>query len=332
MTPASPTDGIAPIASNDRELRSYAGQAARRFAPLAVLIGLLSALAAIEPSFLSPYAVNVLADESSVILILATAQTVVILLGGIDLSMAAIASLASVLIALALPAVGPSGIVGVLALATLIGAVQGFVHTRAQIPSVIVTLAGLGMWSGLALTIAKTTIPVTAGYFAVGWLTRSSFGVPNSFSVALAALMVLAAALHLLPFGRHVYAIGMAERATLLSGVRVGRVKILGFALTGLFSGLAGLAMVARTSSGSPTIADSLLLPSIAAVVIGGTSITGGVGGLGRTLIGTMTITVLRVGFATIGLDPAYEPIAYGVVVIAAAALTIDHSKAHIVK
>ena len=106
MAPAPPTDGSSPIAPDDREVRSRSGRAARRFAPLAVLISLLSAVAAIEPSFLSPYALNVLADESSVILILATAQTVVILMGGIDLSMAAIASLASVLIALALPAIG----------------------------------------------------------------------------------------------------------------------------------------------------------------------------------------------------------------------------------
>ena len=305
---------------------------ARRFAPIVVLIGLLSAVAAIEPSFLSRYALNVLADESSLILILAAAQTVVILMGGIDLSMAAIASLASVLIALSLPAIGQIGIVAVLMFTTSIGAVQGYIHTRAQIPSFIVTLAGLGVWSGLALTIAHTTIPVGAGYSGINWFARSTMSVPNSFNAALAAFILLAVALHLLPFGRHVYAIGMAERVTLLSGVRVGRTKVLGFALTGLFSGLAGLVMVARTSSGSPTIADSLLLPSIAAVVIGGTAITGGTGGLGRTLIGALTITVLRVGFATIGFNPAYEPIAYGVAVVAAVALTTDRSKAQIVK
>ena len=325
-------DESPPIPREDREVRSRGTRAARRFAPLAVLIALLSAVGAIEPSFLSHYALNVLADESSVILILATGQTVVILLGGIDLSMAAVASLASVLIALALPATGPGGLVGVLALTTLIGGVQGLIHARAQVPSFIVTLAGLGVWSGLALTVAPTTIPVAAGYSAVGWLEHNSVGVPNSFCVALAALVGLAVTLRRLPLGRYIYAIGMAERAALFSGIRVGRVKILGFALAGLFSGLAGIAMVARNSSGSPTIADSLLLPSIAAVVIGGTSITGGVGGLGRTLIGALTITVLRVGFATIGLDPAYEPIAYGVLVMAAVALTIDRSKAQIVK
>ena len=316
----------------DREVDLRAGTTVRRFAPLVVLIALLSAVGVIEPSLVSPYALNVLADESSVILILAAGQTLVMLLGGIDLSMTAVASLASVLIALALPTMGPGAVVGVLVLTTLIGSVQGLIHTRAQIPSFIVTLAGLGVWSGLALTIAPTTIPVAAGYSMIGWLAHSTLGLPNSFSSALAAFIVLAVALRRLPLGRYIYAIGMAERASLLSGIRVGRVKILIFALTGLFSGLAGTVMLARNSSGNPTIANSLLLPSIAAVVVGGTSITGGVGGLGRTLIGALTITVLQLGFTAIGLDPAYEPIAYGVLVIAVVALTIDRSKLQIVK
>ena len=102
--------------------------------------------------------------------------------------------------------------------------------------------------------------------------------------------------------------------------------------LSGLVSGLAGILMVARSASGSPTLADGLLLPSIAAVVIGGTAITGGVGGLGRTLIGALMITVLRIAITTTGLDPAYEPLAYGALVIAASAVAIDRSRVHIVK
>jgi ribose transport system permease protein len=259
-----------------------------------------------------------------VILLLATAQTIVILLGGIDLSMAAVASLASVLIALTLPAMGVSGLVSVLVLTTAIGAFQGSIHALAQMPSVVVTLAGLGIWSGIALTIAPTTVPVSAGYSVVGWLEDSSWGVPHSFAFAAGALIVLATCLRLLPLGRRIYAIGLNPKAALLSGIRVGRVKIFAFALTGLFAGLAGTAMVARTSSGNPTIADSLLLPSIAAVLVGGAAMTGGVGGLGRTLIGTLTVTVLRVSIAAIGFAPAYEPIAYGVLVVTAVALTTE--------
>jgi ribose transport system permease protein len=299
-----------------------------QFMPLVALLALLGAVGVAAPSFLSLESLGVLADESSVILLLATAQTLVILLGGIDLSMAALAALASVLIALSLPSLGVGGVVGTLALTTLLGAFQGFVHARAQLPSVIVTLAGLGIWSGIALAIAKTTIAVTEGHATVSWLEGSSLGVPHAFAFAAAALGALAMALHWLPLGRHIYAIGLNPQVALLSGVRVGRVKVIVFALTGLFSGLAGMLMVSRTYSGSPTAADSLLLPSIAAVLIGGTAMSGGVGGLARTLIGTLTITVLRVGFAVAGVDPAFEPIAYGVVVVVAVALAVDRSGA----
>ncbi len=302
------------------------------FMPFAVLLALLAAVGLAEPAFLSLGNLSVLAGESSVILLLASGQTLAILLGGIDLSMAALAALASVLIALVLPSMGGVGVLVVLALTTLVGAFQGAFHARAQIPSIVVTLAGFGLWSGIALAIAHTTIPVSAGYAAVGWLEGSSLGLPHSFAFAAAALIVLAASLRWLPLGRAIYAIGLNPRAALLSGIRVGRVKILVFALSGLFSGLAGMAMVARTYSGNPTIADSLLLPSIAAVLIGGNAMTGGVGGLGRTLIGVLTVTVLRVGIAAVGLDPAYEPIVYGVLVVVAVALTIDRSRSLVTK
>ena len=300
--------------------------------PLLALLALLGAVGVAAPSFLSVDSLAVLADESSVILLLATAQTLVILLGGIDLSMAALAALASVLIALSLPGLGWVGVMGTLALTTLLGAFQGFVHARAQLPSVIVTLAGLGIWSGVALAIAQATIPVTEGHAAVAWLEGSSLGVPHAFAFAAAALGALAAALRWLPLGRHIRAIGLNPQVALLSGVRVWRVKLIVFALTGLFSGLAGMLMVARTYSGSPTAADSLLLPSIAAVLIGGTAMTGGVGGLARTLIGTLAITVLRVGIAAAGVDPAFEPIAYGVLVVLVVALTTDRSGVSIAK
>ena len=306
--------------------------ALRHVAPVIVLVLLLGVLGWIEPSFLSLYSLRVLASESSVLIFLATGQTLVILLGGIDLSIAALASLASVLIALSVPSAGASGLMGVLALTTGIGAAQGYLHARTQVPSFVVTLAGLGLWSGIALVIAPATIPVVAGYPVVGWLGSRILGVTASFAFAVAVLVLLMVMLRWLPFGRYVYAIGKGEGAAIVSGIRVVRVKMLAFALSGLFAGLAGMEMVARTHSGHPTIANALLLPCIAAVVVGGTAITGGSGGLGRTLAGVLTIAVLRVGIAVVGLDPGYEPLAYGVVVVGAVALTIDRSKMAIVK
>jgi ribose transport system permease protein len=303
-----------------------------KFAPTMVFVALLAIFGMLEPSFLSRYSLGVLAGESSVILVLAIGQTLVILMGGIDLSMAALASLVSVLLALVLPGAGVPGLVAVLLLATLIGAIQGYIHARAQIPSFIVTLAGMGILSGAALVIGQTTIILQGGNEAVSWLSGRIAGVPRSFVFAVALLLALLSALRWFPFGRYIYAIGLGELATLLSGVKVARTKIMVFALSGFCAGVAGMMLVARTQSGNPTIADSLLLPSIAAVVVGGTAITGGIGGLMRTLIGALTIGVLRVGMAVVGLNPAYEPIAYGVLIACAVALTIDRSKTLIVK
>jgi ribose transport system permease protein len=311
---------------------SSAATVVRRFAPVLVLVSLIAALGLFEPSFLSFYSLTVLAGESSVILLLATAQTVVILLGCIDLSMAALASLASVLIAFALPAAGLLGLLGVLVLATGLGALQGIIHARAQVPSFVVTLAGMGLCSGAALAISPATIPVSGGYEVVGWLRGKFLGLPCSFLFAAAALALLAVLLRRLPLGRYVYAIGMGETAALLSGIRVARTKILAFSVSGLFAALAGMMFVARMHGGHPSVADSLLLPSIAAVVVGGTAITGGSGGLWRTLAGVLVIAVLRVGIAVVGLDPGYEPLAYGAVIVAAVVLTIDRSRTSIVK
>lgn len=291
-----------------------------------MLVLLVLAIASIVPSFLSTYSLGVLVGESSVILLLAMAQTPVMLLGSIDVSTAALASLTSVLVATFLPGLGAAAVVGALCLATALGGLQGLVHARAQLPSFVVTLAGLGLWSGIALTIAHATVRIGEGYPVIGWLEARTLGIPPSFLCGLAVLGLLQLVLSRSPLGRRLYAIGMGEPAALLSGVSVWRVRVFAFASSGLCSGLAGVVMAARTSSGNPTIADSLLLPSIAAVVAGGTAITGGHGGLGRTLVGALVVTVIRIGVGVTGIAPAYEPIAFGALVVIAAAATVDRA------
>ena len=311
---------------------AIAPEVATGLAPVAVLVVLVLAIGAFSPSFLSAYSLRVLAQESSVILLLATGQTIVVILGSIDLSVAAIASLVSVIVALLLPEVGAAAVVVALGVAVLIGALQGFVHARMKIPSFIVTLAGLGLWSGIALAVAHATVPVEEGLDVVAWLDARTAGVPNAFIAALLTLGLFQAALARLRFGRQLYAVGLAERVAWLSGIPVWRVKTLAFAASGLCAGLAGVAMVARTGSGNPTIADSLLLPSIAAVLIGGTAISGGHGHLARTLLGVAIVAVLRVGVAIAGLPPACEPIAWGALVVAAVAITVDRRSLGTVK
>jgi ribose transport system permease protein len=302
-------------------------------APIVVLIALILGVSSMAPRFLTVGSMRVLGEEASVILLLALGQTLVILMGGIDLSNAALASLATVLLAIWLPLWGVGAVLAVLGLCAVAGGVQGYIHTKAQIPSFIVTLGGMGLWSGLALTISgASTIVVREGYEVVGWMTGRIYGIPTSVVLAGLVLLVVGLAVRNLPTGRRVYAIGVAEPVSLLSGIRVARVKTAVFAFSGFCAGLTALLLVSRLKSAGPTAADALLLPGIAAVVVGGTAITGGLGGVGRTAIGALILTVLRVGMNLMGVDAAYQQIVYGVLIVVAVAATIDRSKLNIVK
>jgi ribose transport system permease protein len=134
------------------------------------------------------------------------------------------------------------------------------------------------------------------------------------------------------PFGRYSTAIGAGEAAVWASGIRVNRHKVLAYALSGGLAALGGILLAARLSSGSPTLANQLLLPAIAAVVVGGTAITGGVGGIERTIVGALIISVVRVGMTFVGVNIFAQQMVFGAVLVAAVGLTIDRTKVGIVK
>ena len=302
--------------------------------PLAVLIVLVLVVTAKQPTFLGIRSIRTLLDGAAPILLLALGQTLVILTGGIDLSVAALASLGTVLLAKWLPGMGPGAIIAMLAALAFAGLLNGLACAYLQVPSFIVTLGAMGLWSGVSLSISgASTISITKGYDAIGWIRDLRLAqLPASFVLAALLAVLAAVVIRVFARGRLLHAMGLAERAALMSGVRTPRVRLAAFALSGLFAGLAALLLSASQFSGSPTLADALLLPTIAAVVVGGSAITGGVGGPLRTLVGALIIAVLRVGLSVVGVDPSYEQIVYGAVVIAAVALTLDRSRMGVVK
>lgn len=302
--------------------------------PFIVLVLLVVIVTAAQPNFLALGSVRGLLESMAPILLLALGQTFVILTGGIDLSFAATASFASVLLAMLLPQLGVLGVIAVLAATTLIGFVNGLVIAKAQIPSFIATLGALGLYSGLALAISgASNIRVSTGYDAIAWITDLRVAqLPLAAILVILLAVLIAVAMRTLSRGKAFHAIGLAEQAVLMSGGSTQRIRILAFTLCSLFSGLAAVMLVASQHSGGPTLADTLQLPGIAAVVIGGTAITGGVGGPIKTVIGALIIVVLRVGLSAVGVDPSFEQIVYGVVIIAAVVLTIDRSRLGVVK
>lgn len=302
--------------------------------PLLVLIVLVGLVLAQQPNFLGAASVRGLLESLAPILLLALGQTFVILTGGIDLSFAVVASLSTVLLALWLPEMGAIAVPIVLIAACLTGVLTGTVVAFAQIPSFIVTLGAMGLWSGIALTLSQaSTIRISTGYEAIGWITDMRIaGLPVSALLTITLAVIISLVIKTFAKGRSLHAMGLAESALLMSGNNTRLIRILAFAACGLFSGLAGLVLASSQYSGGPSLGDTLMLPAIAAVVIGGNAITGGVGGPMKTLVGALIIVVLRVGLTAIGIDPAYEQIVYGAVIVGAVVLTIDRSRLGIVK
>ena len=306
----------------------------RQWLPVATLVVLVALVGAVQPGFLEPSTLLQLAGDTAVLFILATGVTFVIMLGGIDLSLQSMASLASVIVALTITELGYGSFVLAVAVGAVAGLLSGLAHVRLKIPSFIATLAMGGVLFSTALVISREqSITLTDSARGLqSWVTGTVFGVPNVVIIGLVVLIVG----HILQghtaFGRYSSAIGAGEPAAYASGVKVNRQKIIAYVLSAAFAALAGVILAGRLASGSPTLASELLLPSIAAVVVGGTAITGGVGSIWRTLVGALIISVVRIGMTFLGVNIFAQNIVFGAVLIAAVAITIDRSKIPIVK
>jgi ribose transport system permease protein len=306
----------------------------RRWLPLATLVILVILVGSAQPSFLEFSTLVELASDTAVLFILATGVTFVIMLGGIDLSIQSMASLASVIVALSVARLGYGSFFLAVAIGALAGLLSGLVHVRLKIPSFIATLATGGVLFSTALVISRErsiTLNETARDYQ-NWITGKAIGLPNVIIIGLIALAFAHTLQAHTRFGRYSAAIGAGEPAAYASGLKVGRQKVFAFVLSSGFAALAGVILAGRLASGSPTLAAELLLPSIAAVVVGGTAITGGVGSIWRTLVGSLIISVVRIGMTFLGVNIFAQNIVFGVVLIAAVAITIDRSKIPIVK
>ena len=309
------------------------GQRITSLMPVIALFALLAALTVADPDFLTQRSLTAAVRTAAPLAVLAAGATLVVLCGGIDLSIAALCSLTTVLFAMWLPDLGGLTTLVVIAVAGAIGAVQGIAHVVLRIPSFIVTLGGMSIFSAIALVISDAGPIRVVDRDATKWLTLYVGGVvPMSFFVALLVVGAISLVIKLTPLESWVRATGYSESAARLAGTPVDLVKVAAFTISGACAGLASIMLVSRNFSGSPTMADNLLLPAVAAIVVGGTAITGGHGSLWRSLIGALVITLLRVGLPIVGVPSAYEQILYGAIIVAAVALTLDRSKVLIIK
>ena len=306
----------------------------RQWLPLATLIILVAIVGVMQPVFLELPTLLQLASDTAVLFILATGVTFVIMLGGIDLSLQSMASLSSVIVALTVARLGYGSFVLAVAAGALAGFLSGIAHVKLRIPSFIATLATGGVLFSTALvTSHERSITLgDADRSYQTWITGTVAGIPNVIFIGLIVLAIAHTLQAHTRFGRYSAAIGAGEPAAYASGVKVDRQKIFAYVLSASFAALAGVILAGRLSSGSPTLAAEMLLPSIAAVVVGGTAITGGVGSIWRTLVGALIISVVRIGMTFLGVNIFAQNIVFGAVLVLAVAITIDRSKIPVVK
>jgi ribose transport system permease protein len=284
------------------------------------------------PSFLKADNLLNVANQIAVIAILAAGMTLVIIAGGIDLSVGSLIALSAVLGTLLIrryagaESASPAGMVAWCLVAILacglVGAASGLVVTAFAVPSFIVTLGVMMMTSGAAFLVTEgESVYQLPDSFV--WLGRGAdlAGVPNA--VVLTGLLYVAAHLVLTrtAFGRYVYAVGGNAEAARLAGVRVSVVIVLVFAVSGLLAGLGGVVMASQLKSGSPTYGQTYELYVIAAVVVGGTSLSGGEGNVLGTLLGALLIAVIQNGMNLTGVESYTQRVVLGAIIVGAVLL-----------
>ena len=297
-----------------------------RAVPLTALLLLILAFSG-TGNFLTTRNANGILLSVAPLLLVAAGATLPILIGSIDLSLAGIIDISGGAGAVLISHHGEVCLVAIPVIGLVAGVINGLLVAVGRLPSFLVTLGTSYAFTGLT-DIIMTNVPVSytgsvSQSLGVGSVTLIGLEIPYLALIALGVLGILILFTSRGRYGRYMYAVGGGERVAALAGVRVRRTKILAFALAGFLAGFAALALTMSAQAATPTAGDAFLLTSIAAVVIGGTSLSGGIGGPQWTLLGVLVILVLNDGMTLAGINPDYQTVIRGLAIIVASALTI---------
>jgi len=301
--------------------------------PVLALVVVYGLFALIAPaSFRTSRNMETIARQTTIVGMAALGMTLVIICGGIDLSVGSVVALSTVVIAWLLQygGAGPvTAAVGGVAAAAFFGLISGLLITRLRVVPFIVTLGMMLVVRGTAKGIGRNQ-KIDVDPDLLRWLDEllASVGreqgwmlVPPGVWILLILAVAMAAVLRYTRLGRHTFAVGSNEQTARLCGVAVERVKVLVFTLGGAFAGLAGLMQFSRLTVGDPTVAVGLELDVIAAVVIGGGSLSGGEGSILGTMVGALIMTVIGSGCTQMGLPNWVQQIITGAIIVLAVAL-----------
>ena len=272
-------------------------------------------------TFLTPKNMFNILRQNASNLFLATGMTMVIILGGIDLSVGSVIALSGVVAAGCVVNFGlpeAVGFIAAIAVGAAVGLFNGFIICKTDIPPFIVTLASMNITKGIALVLTGGA-PIRCMTDAFKFPGAGYVGpVPTPVILMVVIFIIAALMINKTQLGRHIYAVGGNVQAAKFSGISVEKVKFIVYAYTGLMAGIAGVVIASRLYSGQPTAGDGAEMDAIASVVVGGTSMSGGSGRIGGTLIGVLIIGVLNNGLNLMGVDSNFQYIVKGLVILLA--------------
>ena len=306
------------------------GNSVQQFLAFGSLVILVVFFSIASPNFLQWSNFIGILLSTAVIGILALGATFVIITGGIDLSVGTVMTLSSVLTGLIvvsadLPIV--LGVIGGIATGALCGMLCGVAITKLQIPPFIATLAMMMIAKGLALVLSDATPIYFTDYPTFSKIALGNIipgvDIPNAVILFFILGIIAAVILSKTILGRFNFAIGSNEEATKLSGINVDRWKIAIYGLAGTFTGIAGVIMASRLNSAQPALGQGYELEAIAAVVIGGTSLSGGKGTIVGTIIGALIMSVLTNGLRVLSIPQEWQTVVVGIVIIFAVFMDI---------
>ncbi len=295
--------------------------------PLVLLLfALIGVLTILNPAIISAFWFSNTIKIAIPLAMLAACQTLTMLTGGIDLSAGTVATITAFVSATLAPIIGvPAAIAIALSCAVLVGLLNGFGVAIARVHPLIMTLGTALIVNGCLLVYQRFVIATGVQIPDVlVWLgTGRSFGLPNSLIVFIPFAILVIWAQRRTGFGRLLYAVGSNEAAARLSGVRVWQVQFALYALSSVIAGLTGLLYLGQIKTASLSLAIPLDLPSVAAAVVGGTSIFGGRGGYGGTIIGALILTVLTTMLTLMQIPEGGRRILFGLIILLVTALYI---------
>lgn len=298
---------------------------------LLLAVGLLFRLG--NENFLSIYNLNTIVSFAAVLLMVALGQMCVILIGGIDLSVGGLISFISVVFTVLVKPIGFWVYPICLLIGLFFGFVNGFLLTRVKIPSFIATLGTGGILTSLALLVSGTPVNVPSSTYPVLDAVNGSFlKISNVLSIAFLIFAISSIFLRLTAVGRKIFYVGSNIKMSWMSGIDVAQTRNIAFMLSGLGASIAGIMISAVRYGGDPVAGQVYVLKSIAAVVVGGTALTGGTGGPVNTLLGTLLMSVLDNGMNVVGIDPYFQQSILGLMIIVSVFLTFERSKTQVIK